>query len=217
MLNKSASSQILSYAKTRKQTEESYSEKLERLYALKSELLTDEVQEYLKCVEHIESLEKEKKQSMRRIDASCSHNIYHVKEIDGTGLYSRVILECVLCDKLIALSNYTILTWPQLNYTIIGGIDEEEKKIIPTKEYLGEESKNIIREKYLEICSKVVELNKSFIENDMTEYLDLIKTPEQIVSEYYEELFNTIDKYKAKTFIHCKPTFINNSAKSKYL
>lgn len=209
-MKKNTKEEIIKIIEQKNNKQDKYKKELKRLKKLKEKLHTKEIEEYLKCIDDIEKLEELK--SILKIETykKCSHNIYYVKEVSIKAYTPSIILECACCNKKLLTSDVSYLINLYNNDKIISGYNAKRKiPIRPIKEY--NETKENIQSKYVEICMQTIKLQEYLKENNYSNYLYLINSPEEVLASFYNEKINSKNNFKSD------PIYLSSKTKRKYL
>lgn len=195
---------------------EDYENPLEQLENMRENLYDKQTEEYFNCLKAIEKLEEEKKIKEIKNKKKCKHNLFYIKKIEQLEDTYIITAECLCCSEKIIENNHIILKEWYDNCKLICGYNNELNLIVEPKHYLGSKANEIIESKYLEICSQILELEEAFIDMGYEKYKYLIKTPEEVMAEYYRNLFKMMENERINS-IKQFPTYIKKKTKKEYL
>lgn len=142
-------------------------------------------------------------QISENIQNTCTHNLYYIKDIND-----KAILECIFCTEEREITNIDELERMHKENQLIG---YDKRKIFPfvkVSDYLGLDAKYIIQTKYIEVCSQIMNLKDELKKSGYEKYIYLIKTPEEVITKYFEEALENIKQ---------NPKYFKVNSKRKYL
>lgn len=213
-LKKNKKEEIVELLETKLEIAEDYDSLLQILEQKREKLYDKQTDEYFECLRKIEMLEEEKKNKEIKILKKCRHNLFYIKQIEQEEDEYKVTAECACCSKkLIEEKPSIIKSWYDNSMLICGYNNSLFNSFIEPKYYLGENVKEKIEYKYLEICSQIIALEEAFKEMGYDKYRYLIKSPEEVIVEYYKGLFNCLDSKNIKQ----KPIYMKKKTKKQYL
>lgn len=154
-----------------------FNKKLETLILYRDSISEKDKEEYFTSKELIDILYEEKARKETEITDNCPHRLYYLKH---TNPYT---MECACCKKYIVTEDEEVIKEFEKNNQLIIETKDQEKTATNT----DEDDKYFIQKKYLEICTQIIKLEKALKQLGYEKYLNLIRTPEEVMCNYFNE------------------------------